>query len=198
MPECVYRFVTSSTSRTNLDVVGFLSDVRNDILFVQPTATTGFFQNASRTRRAGVETSGSLGSPADQNECCCVARTGHLELFVTREKTVGAEPRCHDEVTARGATGEQVAPNDGRRIFEATVRRPCVVCHDTMPLAGGMTEVSRSLGRSPWCDLRAPVPMGELGLATLSPTGLSLVMLVYVLRLKRRQIISEFRGSQVQ
>jgi outer membrane cobalamin receptor len=51
-------------SRTNLDVVGFVADVRDDILFVQPTATTGFFQNVSHTRRAGVETSGSLGLPA--------------------------------------------------------------------------------------------------------------------------------------
>lgn len=50
--------------RTNLDVVGFLSDVRDDILFVQPSATTGFFQNVSRTRRAGVEVSGNLGLPA--------------------------------------------------------------------------------------------------------------------------------------
>jgi len=52
------------TPRTNVDVVGFVSDVRDDILFIQPTATTGFFQNASHTRRAGVETSGSLGLPA--------------------------------------------------------------------------------------------------------------------------------------
>ena len=50
--------------RTNLDVVGFVDDVHNDILFVQPTATTGFFQNVSHTRRAGVETSGALGLPA--------------------------------------------------------------------------------------------------------------------------------------
>ena len=50
--------------RTNLDVVGFLSDVRDDILFVQPSATTGFFQNVSHTRRAGVEVSGNLGLPA--------------------------------------------------------------------------------------------------------------------------------------
>ncbi|MBX6331454.1 MAG: TonB-dependent receptor [Gemmatimonadaceae bacterium] len=50
--------------RTNLDVVGFLSDVHDDILFVQPTATTGFFQNVARTRRAGVEMSGALGLPA--------------------------------------------------------------------------------------------------------------------------------------
>ena len=50
--------------RTNVDLVGFLADVKDDILFVQPTATTGFFQNVSQTRRAGVEISGSLGLPA--------------------------------------------------------------------------------------------------------------------------------------
>jgi iron complex outermembrane receptor protein len=50
--------------RTTLDIVGFVADVHNDILFVQPTATTGFFQNVSRTRRVGVETSASVGLPA--------------------------------------------------------------------------------------------------------------------------------------
>jgi outer membrane receptor protein involved in Fe transport len=57
-------FDVEPAPRTNLDVVGFVDDVRNDILFVQPTATTGFFQNVPRTRRAGIETSGSLGLPA--------------------------------------------------------------------------------------------------------------------------------------
>jgi len=57
-------FDVEPSPRTNLDVVGFLADVRDDILFVQPTATTGFFQNASHTRRAGVETSASVGLPA--------------------------------------------------------------------------------------------------------------------------------------
>jgi outer membrane receptor protein involved in Fe transport len=52
------------SSRTNLDLVGFVSDVHDDILFVQPSATSGFFQNVSRTRRAGVETSGSFRLPA--------------------------------------------------------------------------------------------------------------------------------------
>jgi len=57
-------FDFSPSPNTNASVVGFLDDVRDDILFVQPTATTGFFQNVSRTRRAGVETSGSVGLPA--------------------------------------------------------------------------------------------------------------------------------------
>ena len=51
-------------SRTNLAMSAFLSDVRNDILFVQPTATTGFFQNVARTRRAGVDLSGAVGLPS--------------------------------------------------------------------------------------------------------------------------------------
>jgi len=50
--------------RTNFDLVGFWSDVYDDILFVQPTATAGFFQNVSHTRRAGVEVSASLALPA--------------------------------------------------------------------------------------------------------------------------------------
>ena len=50
--------------RTNLDVVAFRSDVHDDILFTQPTATQGFFQNVARTRRNGVEISGGVALPA--------------------------------------------------------------------------------------------------------------------------------------
>jgi len=35
----------------------YRTDVRDDIFFVAPTATTGYFQNIGATRRAGVETS---------------------------------------------------------------------------------------------------------------------------------------------
>src|SRR5690348_2822908 len=35
----------------------YRTDVRDDIFFVAPTATTGYFQNIAATRRAGVETS---------------------------------------------------------------------------------------------------------------------------------------------
>jgi outer membrane receptor protein involved in Fe transport len=35
----------------------YWTDVRDDILFVAPTATTGYFQNIAATRRAGVEAS---------------------------------------------------------------------------------------------------------------------------------------------
>src|SRR5439155_26106416 len=34
----------------------YRTDVRDDIFFVAPTATTGYFQNIAATRRAGVET----------------------------------------------------------------------------------------------------------------------------------------------
>ena len=52
------------TSRASVDLTTFVSDVRDDILFVQPTATTGYFQNVAHTRRAGAEVSGSLGLPS--------------------------------------------------------------------------------------------------------------------------------------
>lgn len=50
--------------RASVDIATFVADVRDDILFVQPTATTGYFQNVARTRRTGTEISGSLGLPA--------------------------------------------------------------------------------------------------------------------------------------
>ncbi|HEU4642138.1 MAG TPA: TonB-dependent receptor [Gemmatimonadaceae bacterium] len=49
----------------NLDVVAYREDVRDEIVFVTSAATTtGFFQNIPRTRRQGIEASGSLSLPA--------------------------------------------------------------------------------------------------------------------------------------
>jgi outer membrane receptor protein involved in Fe transport len=53
-------FDIQPTARASVDVATFLSNVHDDILFVQPTTTSGFFQNAPRTRRAGVEASSSV------------------------------------------------------------------------------------------------------------------------------------------
>jgi outer membrane receptor protein involved in Fe transport len=82
--------------RTNLDVVGFVSDVRNDILFVQPTATTGFFQNAAHTRRAGVETSGSLGLPGGMR-----LFGSYSYLAATYETAVQVESALENEPPAK-------------------------------------------------------------------------------------------------
>lgn len=49
---------------TNLDIVGFREDARNEIVFVASSTTMGFFQNIDRARRQGIEASGSLSLPA--------------------------------------------------------------------------------------------------------------------------------------
>ena len=49
---------------TALDIVGFREEARNEIVFVAAHTTTGFFQNIARTRRQGIEASGSLKLPA--------------------------------------------------------------------------------------------------------------------------------------
>jgi outer membrane receptor protein involved in Fe transport len=49
---------------TNLDIVGFREDTRNEIVFVASSTTMGFFQNIDRARRQGIETSGSVTLPA--------------------------------------------------------------------------------------------------------------------------------------
>lgn len=82
--------------RTNLDVVGFLSDVRDDILFVQPSATTGFFQNVSHTRRAGVEVSGNLGLPAGFG-----LYASYSYMLATYETTVHLASALPDEPDAQ-------------------------------------------------------------------------------------------------
>ena len=50
--------------RATLDVAGYRTDVRDDILFAAPTATQGYFVNVPRTRRAGVELAGTVALPA--------------------------------------------------------------------------------------------------------------------------------------
>jgi outer membrane receptor protein involved in Fe transport len=49
---------------TNLDIVGFREDTRNEIVFVASSTTMGFFQNIDRARRQGIEASGSVTLPA--------------------------------------------------------------------------------------------------------------------------------------
>jgi iron complex outermembrane recepter protein len=51
------------TSRTNIDIDAFWTDVYNDIQFASPNLTQVYFINAPKTRRAGVEASGQLGLP---------------------------------------------------------------------------------------------------------------------------------------
>jgi outer membrane receptor protein involved in Fe transport len=51
------------SSRTNLDVDAFWTDVYNDIQIASPDLTHVFFVNAPKTRRAGVEASGQIGLP---------------------------------------------------------------------------------------------------------------------------------------
>ncbi|HEX5438025.1 MAG TPA: TonB-dependent receptor [Gemmatimonadaceae bacterium] len=67
-PVTVYDYETGldwePAARTNLDAVVYWSDVHNDIVFAQPSATEGFFRNVARTRRDGLELSGGIGLPA--------------------------------------------------------------------------------------------------------------------------------------
>ncbi len=49
---------------TNLDIVGFREDARDEIVFVASSTTLGFFQNIRRVRRQGIEASGSIALPA--------------------------------------------------------------------------------------------------------------------------------------
>jgi outer membrane receptor protein involved in Fe transport len=52
------------SSRTNLDVDAFWTDVNNDIQIASPDLTHVYFVNVPKTRRAGVEASGQIGLPA--------------------------------------------------------------------------------------------------------------------------------------
>jgi iron complex outermembrane recepter protein len=57
-------FDVDFSSRTNLDLDAFWTDVYNDIQFASPDLTHVYFVNVPKTRRAGVEASGQIGLPA--------------------------------------------------------------------------------------------------------------------------------------
>lgn len=114
--------------RTKLDVVGFVDDVRNDILFVQPTATTGFFQNVARTQRAGVETSGSLGLPAGfrlYGSYAYVAATYEttVRLASALDDEPPAQPGDHfpDSPEHRGSAGLGLTRMISRGVLDAAI-----------------------------------------------------------------------------
>jgi outer membrane receptor protein involved in Fe transport len=116
------------SARTSFGVTTFYSDVRDDILFAQPTATTGFFQNVARTRRTGVELSGSVGLPYDLRAFGSYSYVAAMygstvRLASALEDEPAAQPGDHlpTTPTQRAALGLDVNHRASRGGFDAAI-----------------------------------------------------------------------------
>jgi iron complex outermembrane receptor protein len=78
----------------------YRTDVRDDIFFVAPTSTTGYFQNVAATRRAGFEASLRWTSPAG------------VQLFANYGYTTATFETSVVLATGREPGNETVAPGD--------------------------------------------------------------------------------------
>jgi outer membrane receptor protein involved in Fe transport len=78
----------------------FRTDVRDDIFFVAPTATTGFFQNIGATRRQGIEASVRW------------ATAGGAQLFLNYGRTDATFRTAAILATGRAPGNESVDPGD--------------------------------------------------------------------------------------
>jgi iron complex outermembrane recepter protein len=114
--------------RVTIGVATFLSDVHDDILFVQPTLTTGFFQNVARTRRAGADASASVdltsGARAfgSYSYVAATYRTP-VQIASALPDEPATRPGDHfpDSPDQRGSVGVDVTRTLGHAAFEGAV-----------------------------------------------------------------------------
>jgi outer membrane receptor protein involved in Fe transport len=136
--------------RTNLDLAGFIDDVRDDILFVQPNATTGFFQNVPRTRRAGVETSGSVGLPAGAR-----LYGSYSYLAATYRTTVRLASALDDEPAV--TPGDRF-PNSPQHRASVGLGITRAIAHGALDAAAELRAVSSQYLRGDEANVRAQLP----------------------------------------
>ena len=86
--------------RLALAAAAYLTNVRDDIFFVAPTATTGYFQNIGSTRRSGFEASARWRSPAG------------LEFYANYGFTAATFQTSAVLATGRAPGNEAVVPGD--------------------------------------------------------------------------------------
>jgi len=86
--------------RLALAADAYLTNVRDDIFFVAPTATTGYFQNIGSTRRSGFEASARWRSPAG------------LEFYANYGFTAATFQTSAVLATGRAPGNEAVVPGD--------------------------------------------------------------------------------------
>ena len=87
-------------ARLALGADGYLTNVRDDIFFVAPTATTGYFQNIGSTRRSGFEASARWTGPS------------RLELYANYGYTAATFQTSAVLATGRDPGNETVIPGD--------------------------------------------------------------------------------------
>jgi iron complex outermembrane recepter protein len=118
--ELGWRYRGPSSHGVTLGADLYRTDVRDDIFFIAPTATTGYFQNIGATRRSGFEASAAW-----------TARSG-LGLYANYGYTVASFETTAVLFTGRPPGSETVTPGD---------RIPMIPAHRanagiSLPLAG--------------------------------------------------------------
>ena len=100
--EAGWRFhrIRSGGSGVDAGASVYDTDVEDDIYFVAPTATTGYFQNLRATRRAGLELSASL------------LTRGLWRVYANYGFTAATFQSAAVLATARDSGSEQVLPGD--------------------------------------------------------------------------------------
>jgi iron complex outermembrane recepter protein len=95
-----WRYRAPSSHGVTLGADLYRTDVRDDIFFIAPTATTGYFQNIGATRRSGLEASAAW-----------TARSG-LGLYANYGYTVASFETTAVLFTGRPPGSETVTPGD--------------------------------------------------------------------------------------
>ena len=98
--ELGWRYRAPSSHGVTLGADLYRTDVRDDIFFIAPTATTGYFQNIGATRRSGLEASAAW-----------TARSG-LGLYANYGYTVASFETTAVLFTGRPPGSETVTPGD--------------------------------------------------------------------------------------
>jgi outer membrane receptor protein involved in Fe transport len=118
--ELGWRYRAPSSHGVTLGADLYRTDVRDDIFFIAPTATTGYFQNIGATRRSGLEASAAW-----------TTRSG-LGLYANYGYTVASFETTAVLFTGRPPGSETVTPGD---------RIPMIPAHRanaglSLPIAG--------------------------------------------------------------
>jgi len=123
--EVGWRHGSGGRGRLGLGADAYLTNVRDDIFFVAPTATTGYFQNIGATRRSGFEASARWTGPSK------------LEWYANYGYTAATFQTSAVLATGRAPGNETVASGD---------RIPMIPAHRanagvSVPLAGDRWRV---------------------------------------------------------
>ena len=134
---------------STLEASLFLSDVDNDIVFVASTATAGYFKNIPRTRRQGIEVTGTLALPYGLR-----ASASYAYVQATYQSTVALASALPTDTARPG----DVFPLSPRERVTLSLGAAEVVGRGTIGAELGMNAVSTQYLRGDDANTEAPLP----------------------------------------